>query len=167
MRNPSNQCRRVNGPGIRTIGCVVMILQPQTPFVTLLTEAKCVSKACSSTVSTHVRTMYEFRGCFFHGCLTCFPHQRHIATSPRRGDRTFQECFEATVVKQRRLEAAGFTVVVMWECRWNRDKKLEGTAQRMVENLASRLPLGTSQRILWRAYQRRQPTTTTRPSILG
>ena len=27
------------------------------------------------------RVVYEFNGCFFHGCLTCFPHQRFTTTS--------------------------------------------------------------------------------------
>ena len=64
------------------------------------------------------RVAYEYNGCFFHGCLTCFPHQRHVTTSRRRGDRTFQECFEATKVKQKQLEADGWVVESMWECQW-------------------------------------------------
>ena len=69
------------------------------------------------------RVAYEFNGCFFHGCLTCFPHQRHVTTSRRRGDRTFQECYEATEVKKKRLEADGWMVESKWECRWKTDLK--------------------------------------------
>ena len=68
-------------------------------------------------------TVYEFNACFFHGCLTCFPHQRY-KTSRRRGDRTLQECFEATKTKKSRLEAAGWMVRSMWECQWKRDKEM-------------------------------------------
>ena len=74
------------------------------------------------------RTAYEFNGCFFHGCLSCFPHQRHITTSRRRGDRTFQECYEATVAKKKRLEDEGWRVITMWECRWKSEKEKEGSA---------------------------------------
>ena len=68
------------------------------------------------------RTVYEFNGCFFHGCITCFPHQRH-QISRRRNDRSLDECFEATQCKKQRLEAAGCTVKSMWECQWSRQKK--------------------------------------------
>ena len=73
------------------------------------------------------RVAYEFNGCFFHGCLTCFPHQRLTTTSRRRGDRTFQECYEATVAKKKKLEAEGWTVISKWECEWkNETKRAEG-----------------------------------------
>ena len=76
---------------------------------------------------TQRRIAYEYNGCFFHGCLTCFPHQRLTTTSRRRGDRTFQECYETTVAKKKRLEAAGWQVETMWECRWKNDvKRAEG-----------------------------------------
>ena len=45
------------------------------------------------------RTAYEFNGCFFHGCIGCFPHQRH-QISRRRNDRSLDECFEATLLKK-------------------------------------------------------------------
>ena len=74
------------------------------------------------------RVAYEYNGCFFHGCLTCFPHQRQVATSRRRGDRTFHECFEATEAKKKRLEADGWVVQSMWECQWKaRLKMAEGS----------------------------------------
>ena len=78
-------------------------------------------------VDVQRRVAYEFNGCFFHGCLTCFPHQRFTTTSRRRGDRTFQECYEATVAKKKKLEAAGWSVVSKWECQWkNETKRAEG-----------------------------------------
>ena len=78
-------------------------------------------------VDVQRRVAYEFNNCFFHGCLTCFPHQRFTTTSRRRGDRTFQECYEATVAKKKKLEAAGWSVVSKWECEWkNETKRAEG-----------------------------------------
>ena len=68
------------------------------------------------------RVVYEFNGCFFHGCIDCFPHQRH-QVSKRCNDRSFNECFEGTLLKRRRLEAAGFVVKTMWECSWKAKKK--------------------------------------------
>ena len=75
------------------------------------------------------RVVYEFNGCFFHGCPTCFPRQRHSVTR-YRSDRSLQECFEATLLKRRKLEAAGCIVKTMWECQWKRKKKeaVEGSS---------------------------------------
>ena len=67
-------------------------------------------------------TVYEFNGCFFHGCPRCFPDSRHI-TSRLRSDRTLQECYESTQTKQKKLLAANFSVVTKWECDWNEDKQ--------------------------------------------
>ena len=86
-------------------------------------------------VDVERRVAYEFNGCFFHGCLTCFPHQRFTTTSRRRGDRTFQECYEATVAKKQRLEAAGWTVETKWECQWkNEVKRAEGDLSEWLTN---------------------------------
>ena len=68
------------------------------------------------------RVVYEFNGCFFHGCPTCYPAQRHTV-SRYRSDRSLQECFEATMLKRRKLEAAGCIVKTMWECQWRKRKK--------------------------------------------
>ena len=74
------------------------------------------------------RVVYEFNGCYFHGCPKCFPHQRHSVTR-YRSDRSLQECFEATLLKRRKLEAAGCIVKTMWECQWKKKKKdaMEGS----------------------------------------
>ena len=71
------------------------------------------------------RVAYEYNGCFFHGCLSCFPKQR-FSTTRRGGDRTLNECFEATLVKRKRLEAAGWIVVTMWDCQWKERIKSAG-----------------------------------------
>ena len=86
-------------------------------------------------------TVYEFNGCFYHGCPSCYPHQRHITTSRRRGDRTFQECFEFTLAKKAKLEAAGYNVISMWECQWNRDKKWKEPLKRWLETWNPTTPL--------------------------
>ena len=44
-------------------------------------------------------TVYEFNGCFYHGCPRCFPNQRHTV-SARRGDRSFDECYQATTLRR-------------------------------------------------------------------
>ena len=66
------------------------------------------------------RTVYEFQGCFTHGCPTCYPnrHEPHV----RHFDRTLQDVYEVTQQKIQRLKELGYTVVQMWECEWARLK---------------------------------------------
>ena len=66
------------------------------------------------------RTVYEFQGCFTHGCPTCYPnrHETHV----RHFDRSLQDVYETTQQKIQRLKQHGYTVVQIWECEWNRLK---------------------------------------------
>ena len=55
---------------------------------------------------THRPTVYEFHGCLWHGCRKCFPFHRdrfpicHV-------DRTLQEVYESTLLKQEALRQRG------------------------------------------------------------
>lgn len=68
------------------------------------------------------RTVYEFHGCFWHGCPSCYQHNR---TEPRlRLDhRCFADVYESTQDKMRFLKKHNYTVVTMWECTWNQLKQ--------------------------------------------
>ena len=71
------------------------------------------------------RTVYEFHGCLWHGCRSCYKGERNIKTSVN-ADRTLNEVYVATQVKMQTLRAGGYTVVQMWECEWK--KALEDTS---------------------------------------
>ena len=64
------------------------------------------------------RTVYEFHGCLYHGCPRCYPNRqaKHYATP----DRTVEELYQATICKRMALLRAGYTVIEMWECDWNK-----------------------------------------------
>ena len=98
-------------------------------------------------IDTTGHVAYEFNGCFFHGCLTCFPKQR-LSTTRRGGDRTLQECFEATLAKRKRLQTAGWVVVTMWECQWkNRIKSASRALAEWLTGWNPVTPFGTSRRL--------------------
>ena len=64
------------------------------------------------------RTVYEFHGCIFHGCPVCYPNrQAKNYTTP---ERTIEELYQATLNKRMALLRAGYTVVEMWECEWQK-----------------------------------------------
>ena len=64
------------------------------------------------------RTVYEFHRCLYHGCPRCYPNRqaKHYATP----DRTVEELYQATLSKRMALLRAGYTVIEMWECDWDR-----------------------------------------------
>ncbi len=64
-------------------------------------------------------TPYEFMGCYWHGCVTCFnqddPH-------PTRGE-TYAYWNKKTQEKLGYLEHIGYRTVVKWECEWRKEKR--------------------------------------------
>ena len=66
-------------------------------------------------------TVYEFHGCFWHGCTQRYPvrHEKHL----RLCDRTMLDAYEKTQNKMRHLRILGYNVVEMWECEWARLKQ--------------------------------------------
>ena len=85
------------------------------------------------------RTVYEFQGCFTHGCPTCYPnrHETHV----RHFDRTMQDVYETTQQKIQRLKEQGYTVVQMWECEWTRLKDTSSDIRTFVAHLQFTAPL--------------------------
>ena len=78
------------------------------------------------------RTVYEFNGCFYHGCPKCYPVRdiKHYA-SP---DRTFEELYQATLAKRMALLRAGFKVLEIWQCEWDEQLKKNAEVQRFLNS---------------------------------
>ena len=85
------------------------------------------------------RTVYEFHGCLWHGCPTCFPGRDKYSKINR--DRTFQEMYESTLAKENILRREGYTLVVIWECQWDRKVKYDPTLQSFLSSLQLVEPL--------------------------
>jgi len=84
-------------------------------------------------------TVYEFQGCFTHGCPRCYPnrHEKHL----RHYDRTIQDVYETTQQKVNQLGAQEYKVVEMWECQWDRLKDTSPDIRTFVANLQFIEPL--------------------------
>ena len=57
-------------------------------------------------------------------------------------DRTFQEMYESTLTKENILRREGYTLVVIWECQWDRKVKHDPTLQSFLSSLHLVEPLG-------------------------
>ena len=73
-------------------------------------------------------TVYEFNGCFFHGCPRCYPNMRYTI-SKKRNDRCLSECYNATKLKAKKIQDAGYQLITMWECDWKRECKTNQAIQ--------------------------------------
>ena len=71
---------------------------------------------CAST-----NTIYEFNGCFWHGCETCFPNRTERHT--RLDNRQMYEVREVTREKIAKLRSCGYHVIEKWSCQWEQEKK--------------------------------------------
>ena len=78
-------------------------------------------------------TVYEFHGCFWHGCPQCYPIRdiKHL----RLCDRTMHNVYEKTQQKIKLLHALGCNVIEMWECEWTRLKQTSPDIQTYVNSL--------------------------------
>ena len=80
--------------------------------------------------NTH--TVYEFNGCFWHGCPRCFPDRDK--TRHKMCDQTMRDVYEATILKQDALFAEGYNVIAMWECEWERFKQENESVRQLVQS---------------------------------
>ena len=85
------------------------------------------------------QTVYEFQGCFYHGCLRCFPNRRQ--RHPIHLNKTMYDVREDTRQKIIQLNELGYRVCEMWECEWNRMKNSDAQIKQFVDKLEIVTPL--------------------------
>ena len=86
------------------------------------------------------KTVYEFHGCFYHGCAKCFPIHRYRKHNCHP-DRTISEIFEATRQKTQKLRQAGYTVSEKWEHDFEIEKKSNPTVMEFLKTFSLSEPL--------------------------
>ncbi|XP_018578193.1 uncharacterized protein LOC108916427 [Anoplophora glabripennis] len=74
------------------------------------------------------KQVFEFHGCYFHGCPNCFKYNRDKSLH-ENPSQTLSTRHEATLAKIQRLRDLGYEVVEMWECTFRRlmaqDRQIE------------------------------------------
>jgi len=63
------------------------------------------------------KTVYEFHGCYWHGCPTCMKDRYRLTATQFL---TAKEAYEKTIERKEILTSKGFKVVEMWECHFKR-----------------------------------------------
>lgn len=64
--------------------------------------------------------VFEYQGCYTHGCPVCFKNKRNKITA--RGS-TFNQLFESTRAKMARIQELGYDTREIWECEFDRVKR--------------------------------------------
>ena len=82
-----------------------------------------------------IKTVYEFHGCFFHGCVKCFPNNRY-RKHKCHPDRIISEIYEATCKKTDKLRQAGYTVIEKWEHDFEIEKKTNPTLMEFLKTFS-------------------------------
>ena len=59
-------------------------------------------------------TIYEFHGCYYHGCALCFDAEDLNETT----DCFFGDLFQKTINRESIIKSKGYNLVVMWEHDW-------------------------------------------------
>ena len=87
------------------------------------------------------KVAFEFHGCFYHGCPTCFSSRHEpIENSPSE---TMHSRYGSTEAKTAMLIKAGYKVIEMWECQFARVLSRNENMSNFVRNhpLLQRTPL--------------------------
>lgn len=81
----------------------------------------------------HTHTVYEFHGCYWHGCPACFPDRdkQHY----KLGEQTARDLYEVTLKKEAILREQGYIVHVMWQCEWTQKKKQDPDLEALVKSM--------------------------------
>ncbi|XP_054276408.1 uncharacterized protein LOC128995419 [Macrosteles quadrilineatus] len=87
------------------------------------------------------QNIYEFQGCYFHGCPKCFPYDRELALKEDPSD-SLHLRYERTKAKIAKL---GDNVVQMWECEFRKLKKTENMKHLDKLPILNNLPLNPRQ----------------------
>ena len=85
------------------------------------------------------QTIYEFDGCFWHGCPTCFP-QRH-EPHPRLLGRTMDDVLALRQEKHDLLRQHGYLVRSIWECEWSRRRAAQPAIRTFLQSHQTPRPL--------------------------
>jgi hypothetical protein len=65
--------------------------------------------------------VYEYYGCFFHGCKKCYPSDKRLRNKDTR--KLLSMSWDDTMKRERYLKSKGYKVVSKWACEWKEEKE--------------------------------------------
>jgi G:T-mismatch repair DNA endonuclease (very short patch repair protein) len=85
-----------------------------------------------------LNTIFEFNGCYYHGCPKCYTERDAINN---RCKKTYQELYDYTIKKEQFCKDKGYNIISIWECQWKEIKKKQTVKDEYLTNLKKSLNL--------------------------
>jgi hypothetical protein len=79
-----------------------------------------------------LNTIFEYDGCYFHGCPKCFTNRDLVNT---RCKKTFKELYDRTIEKHKFCKEKGYKYISIWECEWKYIKNNQNKACEYIQSL--------------------------------
>jgi G:T-mismatch repair DNA endonuclease (very short patch repair protein) len=79
-----------------------------------------LTKKHADGYSKKYHTIFEFHGCYYHGCPKCFANRNKIS---KFKNKTMEEIFQKTLKREQECRDLGYNLITIWECDWNDLKK--------------------------------------------
>ena len=77
------------------------------------------------------RTVFEFYGCYWHGCPTHFPDRNRVQ---HHQCLTMHQLYILTIGKSEDLRRAGYQVMELWECDYDKRYKEDPDFRSLVDS---------------------------------
>ena len=75
---------------------------------------RCVERDPVDGYNHETKTVFQYHGCYWHGCRKCFLHDRNRIITHQ--GQTREDRFKATVERTQKFRAAGYHVIEAWSC---------------------------------------------------
>jgi len=83
-------------------------------------------------------TIFEYYGCYWHGCLKCLPDRNYLTPDKIT---TARSAFEKTQDRKKYLEEQGYNIIEKWECQLRQDIQGDKEMQEFFEKPSVYEPL--------------------------
>ena len=80
----------------------------------------------------NINTIFEFQGCYYHGCKKCKPNGINPTCK-----KTYQELYEKTIKKKEHCINEGYKYIEIWECEWTKIKKSDELLNNYINDLVN------------------------------
>ena len=98
-----------------------------------LPEGWKVDGVCSSREGKQQTIILNFHGDYWHGCPQCFRFNRDAKTSG--GQETLNDKYERTLRISKRIRDAGYNLIEIWECQFDRQVAENAEMREFVESI--------------------------------
>jgi P4 family phage/plasmid primase-like protien len=79
-----------------------------------------------------LNVIFEFHGCFWHGCIECYKNRNEINTNVNK---TYAELYIRTLDKEIFCKNNGYKYICIWECHWNKIRNYDDKLAEYLENI--------------------------------